>query len=76
MSKGKARTAVNRATNIALSEHKNEPTLCRRYVSCDENGNEMRSPAECGYPWWKQCKGNIFECAKLKYRYFASDKKK
>jgi hypothetical protein len=76
MSKGKARTAVNRATNIALSEHRNEPTLCSRAVWKDENGNKKIITAECGYPWWKQCKGNIFECAKLKYRYFASDKTK
>ena len=76
MGKGKARTATDRPVNKSLARNGDEPTLCRRYVSHDENGNEMRSPAECGYPWWRQCKGNVFECAKLKYKYFASVKTK
>ena len=76
MSKGKARTALDRPTNRALAENTVNPTLCSRAVWKDENGNKKIITAECGYPWWKQCKGNIFECAKLKYRYFASNKAK
>lgn len=76
MGKGKARTAIDRPTNMALARHKDEPTLCNQAVWRDENGNRKIVTAECGNPWWRHCNGNVFECAKLKYRYFASVKKK
>ena len=41
MGKGKARTAIDRPTNVALAKHKDEPTLCNRAVWCDENGKEL-----------------------------------
>ena len=71
MKSRKSRTAINRRWNKWLENH-NHKSECDYFDGFTDNGHPE---VECNAPWSNKCKGNVFECAKLKYKYFASSKK-
>lgn len=73
----KPRKALNRPINEWLERTRsyNETHKCEYYeYHIDKNGNIYGSASECDYPWWRQCKGNKFNCCKLKYHHLATRK--
>ena len=67
----KERTAINRPLNKYLEEHGSH---CWYFDGFYNN----HAVTECMAPWSFMCKGNKFDCGKLKYKWLASlsDKKR
>ena len=68
----KPRTATNRPLNKWLERNKyNTTAKCEYFDSINDNGHSV---TECFYPWSDKCKGNKFNCGKLKFQHLASRK--
>lgn len=63
----KLRTATNRYWNKWLERRNNSP-LCPYFEGTTKRG---RAVTECLCAWENKCRGNIFECGKIKYQYIA-----
>ena len=69
----KPRTATGRPLNKFIEQFKwYQRIKCPYWNEPIKEG--QKGFAECSYPWWKQCDGNLFNCCKLRYHHLATRK--
>lgn len=74
----KERTAIDRPLNKYLKEHKYNDNWTGQHCDYFDDFYDNHAVTECNAPWSFMCKGNKFDCGKLKYKWLASlsDKKR
>jgi hypothetical protein len=74
----KERTATDRPLNNYIKEHKYNDNWTGQHCDYFDDFYDNHAVTECTAPWSFMCKGNKFDCGKLKYKWLASlsDKKR
>lgn len=74
----KERTAIDRPLNNYIKEHKYNDNWTGQHCDYFDDFYDNHAVTECTAPWSFMCKGNKFDCGKLKYKWLASlsDKKR
>ena len=70
--KRKERTAIDRPLNKYLKEHKYNDNWTGQHCDYFDGFNKNHAVTECMAPWSFMCKGNKFDCGKIKYKWLAS----
>ena len=68
----KERTATDRPLNKYLKEHKYNDNWTGQHCDYFDGFYNNHAVTECMAPWAFMCKGNKFDCGKLKYKWLAS----
>ena len=68
----KERTAINRPLNKYLKEHKYNDNWTGQHCDYFDGFYNNHAVTECMAPWSFMCKGNKFECGKIKYKWLSS----
>ena len=74
----KERTATDRPLNNYIKEHKYNDNWTGQHCDYFDDFYDNHAVTECNARWSFMCKGNKFDCGKLKYKWLASlsDKKR